>query len=528
MTQRLTVLAAASIIVLGLVGTFLIVLDEQRLKGLVSEWGSSAAGGQLIVRGGLRWRWERGVLIEFDDVQVDGWEVAELESQILAESMRVRVRLLPLLRGRLAVSELEWQDARVRLSTASAVSPGPGGAVGDLSVADPGDSAARGPSVLPERLVFNRLAVDFPQSGRGSRAGFVVDEVIISDVRPGLPIPFLVDGVVLEPETLGPLRVQGQLANRGNGAWTLADIVAVGLTADGRYRFSLSGDAGLDVTTGRLELDQNHFELNGFDFTLSGVYDFQDGQAFVGRLQAGLLDVDSLALANHLAALAHGPALSDSVFDQASLDLAIEIAQIARSGLVLEPFSARLGIADGHLSVREVQAGLPGAWLDGELHWQPRRQAPWHGQIDLTIASFDELMASAGHSLSLSGAGSLLLDVSSRPVPARGIEASWLGSGFLELLDGRWSALESLPPSSEGFDSLLAQVELQPRAVGFSDLELAGSFGRLSGLLLLPFDGRPAAGALSLASDDAGDTSLVIEGPPLRPRLVAAPDLMQQ
>lgn len=529
MTQRLTVLAAAGIIVLGLVGTVLIVLDEQRLKGLVSEWGSSASGGQLLVRGGLRWRWDQGLLIELDDVRVDGWRVAELDSQILAESMSVRVAFLPLLRGQLAVRELEWQDARVRLTTAGSEGFDHGDETGLERKERVSDNAGQRSSILPDRLRFNRLAVDFPQMGSLARAGFVVDEVIISGTRPGLPIPFLVDGVVLEPDVLGPIRVEGQLAIRGNGSWTLADLSAVGRSADGRYTFSLSGDADLDLTSGRLEVDQTLLQVNGFDFALTGVYKFHDEQSFVGQLEAAMLDVDSLALANHLAVLAHGPDRSEATFQQGSLDLAIEIGQIGRAGLVLEPFSARLQVAGGGMSLNQVQAGLPGAWLDGEIHWQPGTHSPWQGQLDLTVAGFDQLMASVGYSLALSGAGVMRLSLASRPIPARGIEASWLARGSLELFDGGWAALEGLPGSSGGFDSLLAQVELQPRALALSEFQLIGSFGQLSGLVLLPFDGRPAAGALSLSSTEGADTtSLAIEGPPVRPRLVAVPELLQQ
>lgn len=527
MTQRLTVLAAAGIIVLGLVGTFAIVLDEQRLKGLVSEWGSTAAGGHLMVRGGLRWRWERGLLIELQDVQLDGLELAELDSQILAEAMAVRVRLLPLLRGQLAVDEMQWQDARVRLSVKQGGSAEMQERAGD-SQRVPIVPSSRRAAVLPERLVFHRLAVDFPQVGLSSRAGLVVDEVIIRDARPGQPISFLVDGVVLEPEMLGPLRIEGQLGGSGNGALRLSDLLAQGESADGRYRFSLLGEAGLDLTAGRLQLAESLLQLNGFDFALSGVYDFHDGQHFSGQLRAGLLDVDSLALANHLAALAHRGQLSDGVFTQASLDLIVEIAQIARAGLVLEPFSARLQIAEGALALSGVQAGLPGAWLDGKLHWQPGPQSAWQGEIELAVANFDELMAASGQGLGLSGAGSLSLALSSRPIPARSIDASWRGTGSLELFAGQWSALDSLSAPRGDFESLVAQVELQPRALGLSDIHLAGGFGELSGLVLLPFDGRPAAGALKLIIDEVEITSLAIEGPPVRARLVTVPDLLAQ
>ncbi len=532
MTQRLTVLAAAGIILLGLAGTVFIVLDEQRLKGMVSEWGSSAIGGQLLVRGELRWRWERGLRIELDEIQLDGWTMAQVDSQILAESMTAHVRLLPLLRGQLAVRELEWRNTRVRLSADPTASVDAGQAVfsgpDSLAVSEYSDSAVLG---LPERLVFRGLAVDLPEPGSLARAGFSVDEVIVSDLRPGSPIPFMVDGVVLESHILGPLRVQGELSGQENGAWLLADLVAVGQSSDGLYDYRLLGDAELDLGASRLRLNQSHLVINGFDFLLGGVYEFLEGQHFTGELLADVLDVDSLALANHLAGLAHGAGDENSgpSFENYSVELAIAINQIARSGLVLEPFSGLMKVEGGVLTLGEVQAGLPGGWLDGEVNWEPLIDSAWRGEIVLTLANFNDLMVSAGHPLGMSGAGALVLDISSRPVPARGIAASWQGAGSLELLDGYWTALESLPSAaSASFESLSARIELQSRAASLSEVELFGDFGSLSGLLLLPFDGRPAAGALSLEKDGELTSSLTIEGPTLSPRLVAPPDRLQQ
>ncbi|WP_376696399.1 AsmA family protein [Wenzhouxiangella sp. EGI_FJ10305] len=116
--RRTIILAAAlAIIVLGLWGTATLYFDEARMKGLFADRLSERVGRRVEIVGALRFSLFPRPEVEAEDVIIAGPEGDEATATMRAQSVRMNLRILPLLKGELAAAQMRLRGAVINLAS---------------------------------------------------------------------------------------------------------------------------------------------------------------------------------------------------------------------------------------------------------------------------------------------------------------------------------------------------------------------------------------------------------------------------
>ncbi|TVQ30045.1 MAG: AsmA family protein [Wenzhouxiangella sp.] len=446
MRNAVVILAAAAIMVLGVIGSGIIFLDEQRLKSLVAQHVENHTGRRIEIRGPLRVRLFPGLRLSAEQVIMlppDDFDGPEL---FRAERVDMRVRILALVRGRVDASDVRLSGARINLHTDPA---------GRSSLEGLGRDRAPGIADWTSGPVtLEHAVVNFSDAGRSGREVLEMERIDLAGVAPGRPVEFRFRGNMEEPAAFDSLEVDGLLVPGGNGAARLSNMRLQASMDGGRYQLELRGNVSYVAEPPmRLELDGGQLIFNEHRFLVEGNYLAGDRPYLSAALASDFFDVDVLALAQKLGDLSRQP--SDAGLLTAlrgfDFDVAVDLGRVAELGLVLNGVVLAMEGRSGLVALALEPTEIPGALLAGSASLDLRQQPPLiESLLAADISSMAALLESLRLSPFIDGQGNLILDLEATAAAGDPGSAAWAGSGTLELWDGSWPLLADLKQGATG------------------------------------------------------------------------------
>ncbi len=487
-------LVAIVLLFFAVVATALALVDTRALRGVIEERVETTTGRELRIEGSL-------------DIALFPWLGFELGRTRLAnaqgfgdapfaalEQVQLRVRLLPLIQGDIALDRIVLNGLELNLARDAngqsnwddlvAEAPGDGRAEGKPDAEGTGAAPAAGWSLSVDGVEVRDARATWRDAGRGQQVTVRELEVLAGRLEPGVATPVELSFTAAAsgaPEL--ELAADGQLTYRLDGPGARVAGLEVELDArgealpGGRVTAGLAGDLAVDAGAGRATLD--NVVITALD-RLRATGRIESGFAGAETSIAGRLAIEEFnprklasALAVELPPTADGNALT-----RAELELS----------LAGRPAAMRLERIEGHIDATRISGSATAALAD-----VPRLRADLEAdRIDL-----DRYMppsgGSAGGGSSGAGSDSGSGDAAADPVANLPVEA--LRGVFAELHAGIGEALyRDLAMSDVRLD---ARIEDGILHLDHAGLATAGGRIEASGRL----DGRSDAPALSL---DAG------------------------
>ncbi len=474
MRNAVVILAAAAIMVLGVIGSGIIFLDEQRLKLLVAQHVENHTGRRIEIRGPLRVRLFPGLRLNAEQVIMlppEGFEGPEL---FRAERVDMKVRLLALVRGRVDASDVRLSGARINLHTDQS---------GRSSLEGLGrDRTPRVSDWTSGPITLEQAVISVSDAGRSGSEVLEMERIDLAGVAPGRPVEFRFRGNVEQPAAFDSLEVDGLLVPGGNGAARLSNMRLQATIDGGRYQLELRGNVSYSGDPPmQLELDGGILLLNDHRFLVEGNYLSGDRPYLAASIASDFFDVDVLALPGKLGELTLMPRDAGVLtalrgFD---FDIAMQVSEVARLGLVLEDARVEMEGRGGVVGIAMAPTRMPGAMLAGSASIDLRQQPPVvESLVSVDVNRASKMLESLRLFPFVDGQGSLLLDLEAVANDDAPGTVSWVGSGSIELWEGHWPLLVELKGAdAEGldngrFDLFRSSLTLGPASLLADDLSL--------------------------------------------------------
>jgi AsmA protein len=505
MRNTIIVACALAIMLMGIYGSAVILFDEDRLKSLVAQHVENRTGRKIEIRGDLRIRFFPGLRLSAENVMLSGPVGFDGPDFFTADRLDMQVRLLPLIRGQVRASEVRLGGARINLHTDEDGSSSLDGLLGDGERANSSDWL-NGPITIED------VRVSVSDGQLQLRESFEVQRIELDGYAPGQPLEFRFRGNVGEPAMFDWLEVDGLLVAGDAGRLRLSNMSVQGALDDGQYLVEMLGNVTL--TAGiplQVSVDGATLKVNEHEFRLNLNYHGTERPHFSAQIGAELLDVDVLALVGKLSSLPYEPAnsVTDSVLRGMDFVTMIEVAQVARLGLTLEGLKMNVRARDGRVMAEGIEATAPGGVIRGSAEMDLRKSVPeLSTTIHADIAHMSSLLHALRFDLMIGGAGSMRLDLTGVPPTVSGEVAGWIGTGSVELWDGRWPLLGAMAPASLGFSGseqfeyLRGAIGLEQTGLELTDFQLVSGELVADGRIGLVWLGQGLEGSLQLTDED--------------------------
>lgn len=490
MRRSLILLASLAIIFLGLWGSAVIYLDEERLKSIVSSHLSAQSGRKVEIRGSLSLRLMPRPRIHAEDVVVAAPDGFDGPRFLNADELSMSVRLLPLIRGSLTPREVRLSGATVNLYTDEM-----GRSSVDGLVRSPDAEIRRGAELLSTRemrLEDIRVVINDMNVGR-SRAvhidlvefdRFAFDEALEFRFRGNLGDPPLlsmmeVEGLLMVPSTrerpvrLSNMRLSGNLAGSGLPVQLFGHV---SMSSAPLFELEL-GDGRLQVGGEQVSIEGSYIgRERGYLQLLAHTDHLAIGDGAIG---AGLLEEQLLPLVRGIDA-----------------DIEARVGELQVQGVNIEGVSFHLAGRDGQLLVEALAGMMPGGVLSGQGGWE-LLQEPVEGGLDMELSVDDAgtLLAAFGLPPVLEGTGQVRWTWLRSP-PQTG--AGRLAEGQFELWDGSWM-MDS--DDRVGFDRIAGNFMYSPGVFDVPELGLTLPGGELLGWLSVALEAGSIGGRLVRLED---------------------------
>ena len=273
MRKLLIFFSAILILLLGVWGTVVFMLDEARLKSLAVEQVEQRTGRALTLGGPLSVKLFPRIELVAEDVTLDGPPGLDGPALFTADAFRMSVALWPLLRGEIETGALTLEDAEIQLYTdRSGRTTLDGLQQAAAPPSKPSQTSAERPQLNVEaiRLIDVRLVVTDERSNAVQR--FLLERFELDRFRFDTPVDFVFRGQVGDPATLSEITLTGTVnVPAGAGPIRLDDIELSGRA--GELALGLNGD--LLVETGNITsatLENGRVNLGDQSFDLSATW----------------------------------------------------------------------------------------------------------------------------------------------------------------------------------------------------------------------------------------------------------------
>ncbi len=500
MGRSLILLASLAIMLLGIWGSAVIYLDEQRLKSMVSAHLAEQTGRKLEIRGSLSVRLFPGLRIHAEDLVVSGPDGFDGPDLLEADYLEMSVRLLPLIRGSLSPGEVSIRGATLHLTTNQA-----GESTIDGLLSSPEHPVERGARLLSTR----QLRLEDVQVVVADLTTERVDSVLIDFVELDRfafdePLEFRFRGDLGEPPLFSELEVQGLLLvpSTRQRSMRLANMRVTGTLVDGGHQLSLLGHLSVSsLPPLQLHLQDGRLELAGQNLDFEAAYDAgADGVLHLAARGDSLLwPLPGAVQTDREHTMLHYLRGLDT-------DVVVRSAQARIHGLAIEQFALGMSSRDGVVNVDALQGLAPGAVLAGEGYWDLRID-PVEGEleIELAIDDVERLLGGFGMPGVLSGSGQAVLVTQRSPL---GSGNDLVATGQFEIWDGSWWTDPENLQSLE-FNRLSGNFRWLRDAFDVSDIHLSGPDGEVIGWLSVALPEQAVAGLLTQVADGR---EIIIEG----------------
>ncbi len=490
--------------------------DWNRYKPMITEQVAKVTGRQLAIDGNISL-----ALLPVPKLSVDGVRFANAEGGSTAEmatleSLSVRVRLLPLLSGKVQVDSVtlvrpnilleklpdgrgNWELSMAPAAESAAAPSTAGGGGFDFSFdnirIEQGTLVYRDVAAGTEQRIegldaeigVSSLAGPFQANGKATYQGIAASfDAVIGKLEPNQPTAVDLALRLGEPEsklefagsltqTEAGFGIDGKLSGGGGKLSALLAALAPGAGGGMKLldqKFQVAGDIVASDTAGAL----NNFSVQLGDLEVKGAAEIGLGQplSIKAKLQVGRLDLDALIAdlgpgetAPSEPAAVPAPAGAPSTFalpEGVTADLELGIEAISYNGGVVNQASLAAKLDKGELTLTKLAALLP-------------------GNSDLSLAG---KLASAEGVPSFTGALELNSD------------------NLRGLLDWLKVALPDIPAERLRKMSLASRVTATPNQIQIADMDMHLDASRIAGgvVVALPNAERKALGlGIGLAID---------------------------
>lgn len=527
MRTSLIVAASLGIMLIGMLGSAVILLDEERVKGLVISQIERNTGRRIEILGSIDLRLFPGVRLQADQIVMRDDHDPAGPAFLAADRLDMQLRLLPLIRGRAVADEIRLSGTHLNLRIEN----------GDFhSDVQEGTEAEAGPglAMVPGNIILDDLSVDILDPSANSRQSFSVEQVQLTGFALDRPVAFRFNGNLGEPPLFDQLEVNGRLITRSSGQFQLNDMRLIGSLEQGRYALEIHGDLAFQAgSRSAFTLAGGQLYLNQFQLDIDLSYQALERPYLSALVSGQLLDIDNLILLDQVAMLPHEPSRQTALAAASGLDFDVhlDLAQVGQQGLVIQDLSAEIGGRQGRVSVSPLRAAIPGGLINAQATLDLSLPAPrWQLQADLALAEAGHLFTALWPAAELSGAGQLELDIESVGRTQGSGQTPWDGFGRLALWDGRFGLLTVLndghgdnEAEKRSFISLEAAWRLRPEALDWQSLQVTGNGWLADGEIELVGREGLLVGSLQL-SDESGTVRLFELGGQLaQPELLGPP-----
>ncbi len=494
--------SALGIMLLGLYGSAVIVLEEERLKSMVARHVENYTGRRIEIRGDLKVRLFPGLRLTAEQVSLAG--PAEFEGPALFEAqlLEMRVRLLPLIRGEMEASQVSLTGASINLHTDES---GLSSLDGLLAAAEAGSAVQEwlsGPVSLDDVLI------NLSDSLGERQDSFSLEQIELDGFAVGRPLDFRFRGNVGDPELLDWLEVDGLLVPLDSGHFRLSNMRMLGELEQGHFELEMLGN--LTFTPGpplSVMLDDGRLRINQHNFIATVGYTGFDRPYINARLTAETIDLDVASIPRLLLSQV-GPAGDSAVIaglGGIDFDLNVDVQQVAQLGLVLRNLALAAQARNGLIHLDSLTAEVPGGFFSGLGRFDLR---PDGGPVELGLridaAELDALAAAIPLVELPGGSGALSMAMT---VSEADDGMAWNGQGAFELWNGQWTILPHLIPGSVAkptadFDFLSAEIGLALDRLSLSQLQLVSGELVVQGDLDFSLPPEDLRGELVLTNND--------------------------
>lgn len=527
MRTSIVIVAALAIMLMGLVGSAIILLDDERLKSQVIAHAESNSGRKVEILGSLRVQLFPRLQLNAETVVFRDPDQPDAPAFFAAERMELSVRLLPLIRGRVVPEEIRLAGARLSLQADDA---GVNGLEAPV-VNGAGESDAARLSSVP--IIVDDLMIEVRDATDRVRQTFELEQVQLSGFALNRPVAFRFSGNFGEPPLFDQLEVTGRMVSSSDGRIRLDPMHLAGSLEQGRYIVDVAGALGLHPgDEPQVALDGARLKVNEHEFDLDLTWRGHERPYLSATLATELLDIGVLAALEQLAMFPHDPDRAAVLAAAAAVDfdLQLDLGRVARRGLVLGDVSAQVSARDGDLRLAELHSTVPGGLLLAEatldlLATEPR----WTALAELELVQAGLLFESLGREDELTGVGRMSLALSSRSQAAGSAALSWQGQAELKLWEGHWSLLAyakaaaDVEPADWAFDWLESNLVFSPGRIEWQSLRAGSDAWVANGELDVSLPGDALNGFLEFRDAQGRLQLMELAGSLREPELLAPP-----
>jgi hypothetical protein len=490
MRRSLILLASAAIIVLGLWGSAVIFLDEERLQSMVASHLSAQSGRKVEIRGALSLRFFPRLRMHAEDVVMAGPDGFDGPRFLSADELSMAVRMWPLVRGRLSPSEVRLSGATINLHTDV---EGRSSVDGLVATGDGG--VRRGADLLMIRQMrLEDVRVVVADMGLDRSRTIQVDTIEFEYFAFDEPLAFRFRGNLGDPAWFEFIELEGLLnvpMSRERPV-RLSNMRLHGELLEGAGSLELLGHLWMSsLPVFALELADGRLEVAGQRLDVAGVY--------TGLERAHLrLDVAAEQLA-----LPAGRPVDEGITEQwlallhgVDLDANVEVGRGRWLGLNLESLGFEVTGREGEIQLDSLRGMVPGAVVSGQGRWNLDRQ-PADGVLELEMSIDDAagLLAGFGIAPVLHGTGEASWTSLRLPRPSG---AGQVADGRFQLWEGSWSTGEG---EKIAFDRMAGRFLVSPEFVDVPELLLHLDDEELMGWMSFKLAEQTIGGRLMRVAD---------------------------
>jgi len=503
MRNWIMISAALMIIAIGLYGSSVLVLNEDRLKGLLALHVVRDTGRRIDIRGDLRVRLFPGLRLEAEQIEISGPPEYSGPALLKAEFLEMNLRLVPMIRGELQASQVRLRGASVNLHSDGAGLSSLEGLLQDQ------ESTQENPAWLDGPVQVDDVLINLTDSIGARQEQFAVDQIELEGFALGEPLQFRFRGNVGNPALFDWLEIDALMVPQPEGNFRLTNMQLVGTLEQGHFDIELLGN--LDVRPGpplAVALDSGRLRINEHHFQAQLTYSAFDRPYVNLGLSSELVDLNVAALPSLLGEHL-GPGSSSRVvsgLQAMDFDLDLAVDQVAREGLILNGLELQAQSRDRRMRVDRLVAAVPGGHLSalGVVEMAP---GGWSSEMGLRVDADD--FAALGQSIPWpwmpggSGAFSLALVLGSAET---GLTVN--GEGAIEIWNGQWSVLTGLTPDAWAetgagrFEYLSSPIQVRQDRFELAALQVVSELLVAQGQLTLDRPLGPIAGVLDMTHED--------------------------
>lgn len=504
MRNYLIVLSALAIMALGIYGSAVILFDQERLRTLIAKQVEQQTGRRIEIHGEVRLRLFPGLSVSAERVVMAGPTGFDGPDLLSANQFEARVRLLPLIRGRVEPTSIRVDGVRLNLHTDPAGTNSLDGLLG-LVGSEGSDRTGRGATVSMRDIVVS-------VAGResGLRESIELERIDVDGFAIGQPLQFRFRGSVDEPALFDYLEVDGLLVSTEADRLRLSNMRLAGVVDQGRYDLEVLGNVNLSLGEYfSFSLDGGQLNLNEHQFDLNLRYAGGERPSFSARLNSNQVDVDVIQVLERMAMV---PGLPDDSGVKTAMrgmdfDVQIGLDQVARLGLVVDELTMLVTGRDGLVSIQTLQAKIPGATVKGNGELDLRLPDPeWQVTLDLDVLGLRSTLDALRLDWEINGSGAIALDLRSRQQfspPA----AVWTGMAGLELVDGTWPLIEKVTGGLTEFHAdgqfgfLAMNAAIEEDRLNMSEIQFVGPELTVEGGMSMSLPDGELAGQIILLNE---------------------------